>query len=85
MFRIVKEKKVRFWKDYFLLGFIVDIKDKIFSGKVRYFEFCNGSKKICIIVIFLYCIIYFNGILDIENLFCFYIYNYVIMLRRVFV
>lgn len=37
MFRIVKEKKVRFWKDYFLLGFIVDIKDKIFSGKVRRF------------------------------------------------
>lgn len=84
MFRIVKEKKVRFWKDYFLLGFIVDIKDKIFSGKVRNFEFCNGSKKFCISNIF-FILYYFNGILDIENLFCFYIYNYVIMLRRVFV
>lgn len=85
MFRIAKEKKARLWKDYSPSGPTVDIKDKTFSGKVRHLELCNGSKKICTIATFLHCTIYFNGILDTENLFCFYIYNYVIMLRRVFV
>lgn len=42
-------------------------------------------KKICTIDTFLHRTIYLNGILDTENLFCFYMYNYVIMLRRVFV